>query len=158
VRSYQRTIVSLVVTLLALAALVLAASPVRVTTWNLEWFPNGSPKELPATEQDKRIAAAANVLRPLNPDIILLQEVHDYDVCARLANAIAPRTYQVAICSAFREPFTSGLGKQQVAILAKLPAQAAWSESWKSMDGVDRRDRCGRLLASPEEQPHHERR
>ena len=29
------------------------------------------------------------------------------------------------------------LGKQQVAILAKHPAQAAWSESWKAMDGVD---------------------
>jgi len=136
VRSYQRSIVSLIVALVALAAPVLAA-PIRVTTWNLEWFPNGSPKELPAAEQDKRIAAAANVLRPLNPDIILLQEVRDYDVCARLANAIAPRTYQVAICSAFREPFTPGIGKQQVAILAKHPAQAAWSESWKAMDGVD---------------------
>ena len=135
-RSYQQNIVSLIVALLALAAPVLAA-PIRVTTWNLEWFPNGSPKELPASEQDKRIAAAADVLRPLNPDIILLQEVRDYDVCARLANAIAPRTYHVAICSAFREPFAPGLGKQQVAILAKHPAQAAWSESWKSMEGVD---------------------
>jgi endonuclease/exonuclease/phosphatase family metal-dependent hydrolase len=123
--------------LLAFGAPALDASPIRVTTWNLEWFPNGSPKELPASEQDKRIAAAADVLRPLNPDIILLQEVRDYDVCARLANAIAPHGYQVAIVSAFREPFRPGLGKQQVAILAKHPAQAAWSESWKSMDGVD---------------------
>jgi endonuclease/exonuclease/phosphatase family metal-dependent hydrolase len=114
-----------------------AASPIRVTTWNLEWFPNGSKKELPAAEQDKRIRAAADVLRPLNPDIILLQEVRDYDVCARLANAIAPHTYQVAIVSAFREPFTPGIGKQQVAILAKEPAQAAWAEKWKSMEGVD---------------------
>jgi hypothetical protein len=31
----------------------------------------------------------------------------------------------------------SGLGKQQVAILANEPAQAAWSESWKSTDGVN---------------------
>jgi endonuclease/exonuclease/phosphatase family metal-dependent hydrolase len=133
----QRTIFSLIAALLALAAPALAASPIRVTTWNLEWFPNGSPKELPANEQEKRIAAAADVLRPLNSDIILLQEVRDYDVCARLANAIAPHTYQVAICSAFREPFQPGLGKQQIAILAKEPAQAAWSEPWKSMEGVD---------------------
>jgi endonuclease/exonuclease/phosphatase family metal-dependent hydrolase len=137
VRKFQQTIFSLVAALLALGAPTLPASPIRVTTWNLEWFPNGSPKEMPPSEQEKRIAAAANVLRPLNPDIILLQEVRDYDVCARLANAIAPQTYQVAICSAFREPFTPGLGKQQVAILAKHPAQAAWSESWKSMEGVD---------------------
>ena len=72
-----------------------------------------------------------------NPDIILLEEVRDYDVCARLAEAIAPHTYHVAICSAFREPFAPGVGKQQVAILAKVPAQAAWSETWKSMSGID---------------------
>jgi len=134
VRGFHRTIVSLVAALLVTAAF---AAPVRVTTWNLEWFPNGSKKELPPAEQQKRIAAAADVLRPLNPDIILLQEVKDYDVCARLAETIAPHTYQVAICSAFREPFTPGLGKQQVAILAKVPAQAAWSETWKSLGGVD---------------------
>jgi endonuclease/exonuclease/phosphatase family metal-dependent hydrolase len=136
VRKFQRTLVILAVALQALAAPVWAA-PIRVTTWNLEWFPNGSKKELPPAEQAKRIATAADVLRPLNPDIVLLQEVRDYDVCARLGDAIAPHTYQVAICSAFREPFAPGLGKQQVAILAKEPAQAAWSETWKSMNGVD---------------------
>jgi endonuclease/exonuclease/phosphatase family metal-dependent hydrolase len=137
VRRFQRIIIGLVIALSALGAPILAASPIRVTTWNLEWFPNGSPKELPAAEQAKRIAAAADVLRPLHSDIILLEEVRDYDVCARLAETIAPHTYRVAICSAFREPFASGLGKQQVAILAKEPAQAAWSESWKSMEGID---------------------
>jgi endonuclease/exonuclease/phosphatase family metal-dependent hydrolase len=113
------------------------AAPIRITTWNLEWFPNGTNKELPPAEQAKRVAAAADVLRPLNSDIILLQEVKDYAVCQQLAERIAPHTYQVAVVSAFREPFTPGLGKQQVAILAKEPAQAAWSETWKSMEGVD---------------------
>jgi endonuclease/exonuclease/phosphatase family metal-dependent hydrolase len=122
---------------LAFVAPSLSAANVRVTTWNLEWFPNGKPNELPPAEQAKRIEAAAAVLRPLNSDIILLQEVRDYDACARLGEAIRPHTYQVAICSAFKEPFTSGFGKQQVAILAKVPAQAAWSEAWKSMEGVD---------------------
>jgi endonuclease/exonuclease/phosphatase family metal-dependent hydrolase len=28
-------------------------------------------------------------------------------------------------------------GKQQEAIIARIPAQAAWSESWKSMEGID---------------------
>ena len=136
-RRFQRTVFSLVAALLAAAAPSLPAAPVRVTTWNLEWFPNGSPKELPAAEQAKRIAAAAEALRPLNPDIILLQEVKDYDACARLAEAIRPHVYHVAICSAFREPRQPGIGKQQVAILAKEHAQAAWSEPWKAMDGVD---------------------
>jgi endonuclease/exonuclease/phosphatase family metal-dependent hydrolase len=133
---FRRTIFTLVVLLAAAAGSALAA-PIRVTTWNLEWFPNGTPKELPAEQQQQRINTAAQVLRPLNPDIILLEEVKDYDACARLAEAIAPHSYQVAVCSAFREPFKPGLGKQQVAILAKVPAQAAWSETWKSMEGVD---------------------
>jgi hypothetical protein len=62
--------------------------------------------------------------------------VRDYDACARLGEAIAPGIYNVAICSAFREPFHSGLGRQQVAILSKYQAQAAWSEPWKSTNGV----------------------
>src|SRR5262245_25549996 len=94
------------------------AQTVRCTTWNLEWFPNGSPKETSAAQQDQRIKEAADVLRPINPDIVLLQEVRDYDVCARLGEAIAPGIYHVAICSAFKEPFQRGLGKQQVAILS----------------------------------------
>ena len=134
---FQRVAVGFVLVVLAFAAPELSAAPIRVTTWNLQWFPNGKPKELPSAEQAKRIAAAADVLRLLNSDIIMLQEVRDYEVCARLAEAIQPHGYQVAICSAFKDPFTPGLGKQQVAILAKEPAQAAWSESWKSMDGVD---------------------
>jgi endonuclease/exonuclease/phosphatase family metal-dependent hydrolase len=113
------------------------AQTVRCTTWNLEWFPNGSPKEAPAEQQEQRIKEAADVLRPINPDIVLLQEVRDYDVCARLGEAIAPGIYHVAICSAFKEPFQQGLGKQQVAILSKYQAQAAWAELWKSMNGVD---------------------
>src|SRR6478752_10431523 len=113
------------------------AQTVRCSTWNLQWFPNGSPNETSIAQQKQRIAAAADVLRPINPDIILLQEVRDYEACARLGEAIAPGMYHVAICSAFKEPFQSGLGKQQVAILSKYQAQAAWAESWKSMNGVD---------------------
>jgi hypothetical protein len=81
--------------------------------------------------QAQRIEAAANVLKRLNPDILLLQEMRDYDACARLGEAIRPGAYQVAICSAFKG------AKQQEAIVARIPAQAAWSESWKSMEGID---------------------
>jgi endonuclease/exonuclease/phosphatase family metal-dependent hydrolase len=110
---------------------------IRITTWNLEWFPNGSAHDATPEVQAQRIASAADVLRPINPDIILLQEVRDYEACVRLGEAIAPGIYHVAICSAFKEPFQSGLGKQQVAILSKFQAQAAWAEPWKSMNGVD---------------------
>src|SRR5689334_6209294 len=75
---------------------------IRITTWNLEWFPNGSPREAPTEKQTQRIEAVADVLRKLAPDILLLQEVRDYDACARLGEAIHPGAYQVVICSAFK--------------------------------------------------------
>jgi len=104
---------------------------VRITTWNLEWFPNGSAREATPEKQAQHIEAAANALRPLNADILVLQEMRDYDACVRLGEAIAPKTYQVAICSAFKG------GRQEEAILAKMPAQAAWAEAWKSTGSVD---------------------
>jgi endonuclease/exonuclease/phosphatase family metal-dependent hydrolase len=110
---------------------------VRCTTWNVEWFPNGSAHAASADEQNRRITDAATVLKPLHPDILLLQEVRDYDACSRLGNAIEPGAYHVEICSAFKEPFQSGLGKQQVAILSRFQGQAAWSERWKSVEGID---------------------
>src|ERR1043166_4334042 len=115
----------------SLAAIILAATlanyvsaggtaaDVRCTTWNLEWFPNGSAREASPEEQDRRITDAATVLKPLHPDILLLQEVRDYDACSRLGNAIEAGAYRVEICSAFKEPFQSGLGRQQVAILSR---------------------------------------
>jgi len=121
----------------AFAAQSLLANDIRITTWNLEWFPNGTPKEAPAAEQEKRIRAAADVLRTLDSDIILLQEMRDYETAARLADAIKAGAYQIAICSAFKDAFQAELGKQQLVILAKEPAQAAWAEPWKSMQGVD---------------------
>ena len=72
------------------------AQTVRCTTWNLEWFPSGSPNEAPPEQQNQRIKEAADVLRPINQDIVLLQEVRDYDVCARLGEAIASGIYQVS--------------------------------------------------------------
>ena len=130
-----RNLITSVLAALCLAAQPLSAADVRVTTWNLDWFPNGTPKEATPAEQEGRIRAAADVLRPLNPDIILLQEIKDYDAAQKLADTIQPGAYQIAICSAFKE--RNGVGRQQVAILGKQPAQAAWAETWKSMEGVD---------------------
>jgi endonuclease/exonuclease/phosphatase family metal-dependent hydrolase len=112
-----------------------SAGPIRITTWNLQWFPNGGPQEKSVREQAKHIAQAADVVRSINPDILLLQEVKDYNTCQRLANSIQPGLYKVAICSAFKQG--RGIGKQQVAIIAKQDAQAAWAESWLSKERID---------------------
>jgi hypothetical protein len=58
-------------------ALALGESPepakFRITTWNLEWFPNGSAHDATPEVQAQRVVSAADVLRPIDPDIILLQ-------------------------------------------------------------------------------------
>jgi hypothetical protein len=46
---------------------------IRITTWNLEWFPNGSARETTPEKQAQLIQAAADLLEKLNPDILLLQ-------------------------------------------------------------------------------------
>jgi hypothetical protein len=56
-------------------------------------------------------------------DISLPQKMRDYDAYARLSEAIQSGAYLLAICSVFKG------AKQQGRILAKIPAQAAWSES-----------------------------
>jgi endonuclease/exonuclease/phosphatase family metal-dependent hydrolase len=127
----KRALVAVLVLFVVGSALGQSPAKIRITTWNLEWFPNGSAGEATPEKQAQRIQAAADVLKKLNPDILLLQEVRDYDACARLGEAIQPGAYTVSICSAFKG------GKQQEAIVAKIPAQAAWSESWKSMEGID---------------------
>ena len=66
------------------------------------------PNETSTAQQEQRIKEAADVLRPINPDIVLLQEVRDYNACARLGEAIAPGIYHVAICSAFKGTIFGG--------------------------------------------------
>jgi endonuclease/exonuclease/phosphatase family metal-dependent hydrolase len=127
----KRALIAVLAFFVVGSALGQSPAKIRITTWNLEWFPNGSPHDATPEKQAQRIEAAANVLRKLDPDILLLQEMRDYDACVRLGQQIRAGAYQVAICSAFKG------AKQQEAILAKIPAQAAWSESWKSMEGID---------------------
>jgi len=123
--------------LLFLLGSFLQAKEIAVTTWNLEWFPSGSSKGIATPEvESKRISDAAEVLRKLDSDIIVLQEVRDYEVCEALAKAIGPK-YQVLVCSAFKSGFGGSKGLQQVAVLSKYPAQSCWSEDWKTFGKVD---------------------
>jgi hypothetical protein len=114
----KQALITVLAFLLVGSALGQSPTKIRVTTWNLEWFPNGSPHDAPPEIQAQRIEAAADVLKKLDPDILLLQEMRDYDACVRLGEAIRPGLYQIAICSAFKG------AKQQEAIIAKIPTQA----------------------------------
>jgi endonuclease/exonuclease/phosphatase family metal-dependent hydrolase len=120
---------------LAVAGSSLGGDTIRVTTCNLEWFPSGKPTKAAPEVEAQKIADTAAAIEVLNPDVLLLQEVRDWETCERLATAVKSLKYQVAVCSAFKE-FGSA-SWQQVAILSKRPAEAAWSEEWKTRGAVD---------------------
>jgi len=110
------------------ASLAFAADTTwKVTAWNLEWFPSGKPDFRDAKVEQARIAAAANVLRELDPDIILLQEIRDEEAMQALAKEIG-RGHQVVVVSRFKQG--DRVGQQQQAILAKFPAKAAYWKEW----------------------------
>jgi endonuclease/exonuclease/phosphatase family metal-dependent hydrolase len=113
------------------------ADSIRVTTWNLQWFPSGSPNGKTPEAEAANIKAAAAVIVAINPDVLLLQEIRNWDTAQRLADALKSLEFRVSVCSAFRDPFAGGVGQQQVAILAKQDADAAWAESWKTKGVVD---------------------
>ncbi len=71
----KRALFALLASLVVASAVCESTEPtrIRITTWNLEWLPSGSAKEASAEQQNQRINEAADVLRPINPDIVLLQ-------------------------------------------------------------------------------------
>ncbi len=125
-----------VAVVLALRAAI-GAEVVRVTTWNMEWFPSGSPGSVSEAIETARIGEAANHLQALDSDVLLLQEVRDWQTCERLVHALLPLKYEVLVCSAFRDRFSGAAGRQQVAVVAKRSAQAAWAEQWHASGRVD---------------------
>jgi hypothetical protein len=108
--------------LLLLAVLPATAAPVRVTTWSLEAKVGATNDVIPD---------AATALKKLNPDVILLQRVPDWQSCNELAAALKPANYRVAICSSFRDARTGKLSREQTAILSKAPAYISWAEAWQ---------------------------
>jgi endonuclease/exonuclease/phosphatase family metal-dependent hydrolase len=116
------------------------AETIRVTTWNLQWFPSGVPDVILPEVEARRIQEAAQTIAVLNPDVLLLQEVRDWESCQKLAEAIkasAGLEYHVTVCSAFKDPVGQMVGWQQVAILSKSSAQAAWASPWTTKGILD---------------------
>jgi endonuclease/exonuclease/phosphatase family metal-dependent hydrolase len=97
--------------------------PLRIVTWNIEWFP-GRKSNATLAEEQAHINAVRDYLAEVDPDVLLLQEIRDAD---SLAAAVALLDgYQVHIVSAFR--VGGGLARQQLAIASRLTAQSAFAE------------------------------
>ncbi|WP_395741711.1 endonuclease/exonuclease/phosphatase family protein [Prosthecobacter sp.] len=101
---------------------------VRVVTWNLEWFPGKKPAAS-QEERDKHFNEVADVLPKIHADVVILQEVRNDEAAQRLAKLMPG--FSVHVTSRFPDSFTHKLGEQQITILSRFKADAAWSESWK---------------------------
>lgn len=102
------------------------AKPLRVVTWNLQWFPGGRPGA-DDEEKQKQIAQVREEIRKLDPDILLLQEVASQSVLEETLTPLGEE-WKIAVVSRFMQG--RSLSGQQIAIAAKIPAEAAWSENW----------------------------
>lgn len=112
--------------LLALQAAAAEPAPVRVVTWNL------LPREAGAGSGEKTTTEAARVLKDLNPDVIVLEQVPDLLSCEDILDALKPADYQVAVFSSFRDPQTGDLSGRQVAILSRSKASNPSWDTWQA--------------------------
>jgi hypothetical protein len=119
---------------LALATAPSQAAPIRVTTWDLQPKAAAGTNSASDQVQQSLVQEAAESLKALRPDVILLQGVPAWETCQQLAQALQPETYQIVVCSSFRDSGAKLLG-QQVAILSKAKASLAWSEPWQGSSG-----------------------
>jgi len=103
-----------------------SAETLRITAWDLGAQRNN------ATPGEANIEDSATALGKLNPDVILLRRVQDWQTCAQLVQALKPANYNILVCSAFRRAQGAPVGSEQVAILAKTKAYFCWSEPWKT--------------------------
>jgi len=112
------------------AALLLAftsfSQTIRVTSWNLQSKAGQSIESLAQLQKE-----AVETLKKLQPDVILLQGVRDWEMCSELAGGLRPAEYNVAICSALHTPLNLESNTPQVAILTKERAYFTLTEPWR---------------------------
>ena len=111
-----------------LFALNVSAEPLRVVTWNTRWLPGGHP-DASAEEKTAQMAKAQAILKSLNPDILLMQEVADWKAAEEVCSVVPGLV--VRTVSAFTTR------PQQVVVASKLPVDSAWYAPWKTVLGED---------------------
>ncbi|HEY8899281.1 MAG TPA: endonuclease/exonuclease/phosphatase family protein [Chthoniobacterales bacterium] len=111
-----------------LLAANLPAAPLTVVTWNTKWLPGGRPN---ATERAKaaQMKKAQAIVKALNPDVLLLQEVADWKAAEELCSVVPG--LKVHTVSAFTTR------PQNLVVASKLPADSAWYSEWKPTLGPD---------------------
>lgn len=119
----------LILALLFSLATFLHAAPLKVVSWNLEWFPGKRPTAS-AAEAEKHMKDAQDALRKINPDVFIGLEVRDWDAFNQLVSAVPGLKNHVV--SNFIDPLTEEIRPQQIGIASKLTCRAADAEAWKA--------------------------
>lgn len=105
-----------------------ATATVRVSFWNIQWFPGRNPNA-PFAAQQRQIAAVQRDIAQIGGDIIGMEEVRDF---AKASVAVSPlRDFKVDVVANFPPRENQNVG-QQVAIASRYPPMSAWYELWRS--------------------------
>jgi hypothetical protein len=104
------------------------ADIVRVCTWDAA----AAPDTVRPVTISNRIQQAANSLKQIKPDVIVLHNVTDWQMCSQFAQALKPIDYNVVVCSSFRDPETGSPSQRQTAILSNRKGYFTWSEPWRT--------------------------
>lgn len=119
-----------ILAIFALAATSLhAAPPLKVVSWNIEWFPGKRPTAS-ADEVEKHMKDARAVLKKLDPDVFIATEIRDWASFQELVSVVPGLVTHVV--STFVDPETGEIRPQQIAIASKLTCRAASWEPWKA--------------------------
>lgn len=143
----NRKIFTLILVVFAVSLLIadpLLAKTLTVAEWNLEWFPGRSPNSTPEAQQ-KHMEAAQKVLKQINPDIFMAEEIGDWDSFVKLVSVVPKLNVQTV--SAFK--YGTSIARQQEAIASTLPANSTWSEPWKKAEANPPRGMAFAALTLP---------
>jgi endonuclease/exonuclease/phosphatase family metal-dependent hydrolase len=105
------------------------AAPLKVVTWNLEWFPGKRPTASERETKDHMKDARA-ALQKINPDVFIGVEVRDWAAFDELVSAVPGLNNHVV--SSFVDPQTGEIRPQQIGIASKLICRAASWEPWSA--------------------------
>jgi len=119
----------------------------RVISWNIEWYPGQRRNPTPEEAQHHAERVKPIVAR-LNPDLLLAQEIANWQAFAELCDAVPD--LRPAVVSAFHSEQTGEYWDQQLAIASKLPVLAAWSEPWSEGEIHPRRGFSAAAIQLPD--------
>lgn len=114
------------------ASSLLAGDGIKVTTWNMRWFPGGNP-DATAEEKQVQMLHAQAALKRIAPDIFLCEEMDSWRAVEQVTSVV-PGLKPVVV-SDFG-PAADNAPGQNVAIATRLQVVSGWAQHWnEAADG-----------------------